>query len=52
MWGISGAIPDWELDGWNDAAGRTRGDTLQMLAQAQTSLHKNAPPETGWSHNN
>ena len=51
LWGISGVIPDWELDGWNDAAGRTQDDTLRMLAQAQTSLNQNAPPDAGWSRN-
>ncbi|HEY3576495.1 MAG TPA: hypothetical protein VGK68_00710 [Gaiellaceae bacterium] len=49
MWGISGVIPDSELDGWNDAVGRTQADTLQMLAQARTSLAANPPPERGWS---
>lgn len=49
MWGISGVIPDSELDDWNDAAGRTQSDTLQMLAHAQTSLDTNPPPDTGWS---
>lgn len=49
LWGISGVIPDWELDNWNDAAGRTQEDTLQMLAHAQTSLDENPPPDTGWS---
>ena len=34
LWGISGVIPDQELDGWNDATGRTQDDTLQMLAHA------------------
>lgn len=48
LWGISGVIPDWELDGWNDAAGRTQGDTLEMLACAQSSLDENPPPDTGW----
>ncbi|HEY3550522.1 MAG TPA: hypothetical protein VGK69_05665 [Gaiellaceae bacterium] len=49
LWGISGVIPDSELDGWNNAAGRTQGDTLQMLTHAQTSLDANPPPDTGWS---
>jgi hypothetical protein len=49
LWGISGVIPDSELDDWNDAAGRTQSDTLQMLAHAQTSLDTNPPPDTGWS---
>ena len=52
LWGISGVIPDQELDGWNDAAGRTQDDTLQMLAHAQASLNENAPPDSGWSHDN
>ena len=50
LWGISGVIPDQELDGWNDAAGRTQDDTLQMLAHAQASLKESPPPGTGWSH--
>lgn len=49
LWGISGVIPDAELDGWNDAAGRTQADTLQMLARAQTSLAAKPPPDRGWS---
>ena len=49
LWGISGVIDDWSLDGWNDAAGRTQDDTLQMLAHAQVSLEENPPPDVGWS---
>lgn len=49
LWGISGVISDSELDGWNDAAGRSQGDTLRMLANARTSLDANPPPDTGWS---
>lgn len=51
LWGISGVIPDWELDGWNDAAGRTQADTLRMLAHAQTSLDEDPPPDTDRSLN-
>ena len=50
LWGISGVIPDWELDGWNDAVGRTQDSTLQMLACAEASLNENPPPDGGWSH--
>lgn len=49
LWGISGVIPDSELDGWNDTAGRSQEDTLRMLYQAQTNLDANPPPDTGWS---
>jgi hypothetical protein len=38
LWGISGVIADWSLDAWNDAAGRTQVETLQMLAHATASL--------------
>ena len=50
LWGISGVIPDWELDGWNDTAGRTQDDALQMLACAETSLSENPSPDGGWSY--
>lgn len=46
---LSGVIDDWSLDGWNDAAGRTQDDTLQMLAHAQVSLKENPPPDIRWS---
>jgi hypothetical protein len=49
LWGISGVIPDWSLDAWNDADGRTQADTLRMLADAKTSLEENPPPIVGWS---
>ena len=49
LWGISGVIPDHSLDGWNDAAGRTQGDALEMLDRAQTSLRAHPPPTRGWA---
>ena len=49
LWGISGVIPDWSLDAWNDADGRTQADTLRMLADAKTSLEQHPPPVVGWS---
>lgn len=44
LWGISGVISDWSLDAWNDAAGRTQVDTLQMLDHATASLARVPPP--------
>ncbi|HKO26776.1 MAG TPA: hypothetical protein VJU80_04905 [Solirubrobacteraceae bacterium] len=49
LWGISAVIPDWSLDDWNDTDGRTQGDTLQMLAQAESSLDENPAPNNGSS---
>lgn len=49
LWGISGAIPDVSLDGWNDADGRTQDETLRMLVAAQTSLERQPPPSGGRS---
>lgn len=49
LWGISSVIPDSSLDDWNNARGRTQGDTLQMLAQAETSLNENPAPNNGSS---
>lgn len=40
-------IPDWSLETWNDAPGRTRAETSQMLADASTNLRQ-APPPTPW----
>lgn len=45
LWGISGVIPDASLDGWNDVAGRTQGETLVMLADAGISLGTQPPPD-------
>jgi hypothetical protein len=47
LWGISGVIPDWSLDDWNDVDGRTQGETLQMLAHATQSLER-VPPPAPW----
>ena len=47
LWGISGVIPDASLDAWNDAAGRTRDDTLQMLDEAENTLNEHPPPNNG-----
>jgi hypothetical protein len=44
LWGISGVIPDWSLDDWNDAAGRSQAETVQMLASASRSLAGQPPP--------
>ena len=44
LWGISGVIPDESLDDWNNVEGRTQADTLQMLAQAESSLRDQPPP--------
>lgn len=44
LWGISGVIPDWSLEDWNDAPGRSQADTLDMLAGASTSLTRQPPP--------
>lgn len=49
LWGISGVIPDSSLDAWNDRSGRTQGETLRMLAHAQTSLDAQPAPSSGWS---
>lgn len=47
LWGISAVIPDWSLETWNDAPGRTQAETLQMLVDAATNLRR-APPPTPW----
>lgn len=47
LWGISAVIPDWSLETWNDAPGRTQAETLQMLSEASTSLRREPPP-TPW----
>ena len=47
LWGISGVIPDASLDVWNDAPGRTREDTLQMLNAAENNLTAHPPPTNG-----
>jgi hypothetical protein len=44
LWGISGVIPDWSLDAWNNAAGRSQADTLRMLDAAAGSLARRPPP--------
>jgi hypothetical protein len=44
LWGISGVIPDWSLDAWNNVAGRNQAETLEMLADASTSLAGRPPP--------
>lgn len=49
LWAISGVIPDASLEGWNDADGRTRAQTLRMLAHAQTRLDEGPPPRNGWT---
>lgn len=49
LWGISGVIPESSLDGWNDAGGRTQGEALRMLVDAQGSLAAHPPPSIGWS---
>ena len=49
LWGISAVIPDSSLDDWNNAAGRTQSETLQMLVKAETSLSENPAPDKGWS---
>jgi hypothetical protein len=49
LWGISAVIPDSSLDNWNDAEGRSQGDLLEMLAQAETSLDENPAPNNGSS---
>lgn len=46
LWGIAGVIPDWSLDAWNNAPGRSQAGTLEMLAAASTSLTRQPPPET------
>jgi hypothetical protein len=47
LWGISGAIPDWSLDGWNNTPGRSQAQTLEMLADAGRSLTTHPPPSSG-----
>jgi len=49
LWGISAVIPDSSLDDWNNAQGRTQGDTLQMLARAENRLNENPAPNNGSS---
>lgn len=44
LWGISGVISDSSLDGWNDEPGRSQSGTLEMLADASTSLRDDPPP--------
>ena len=44
LWGISAVIPDWSLETWNDAPGRTQAETLQMLADASTNLGQEPSP--------
>ena len=44
LWGISGVISDCSLEDWNDAPGRSQGETLRMLAGASTSLSAQPPP--------
>ncbi|HKO29059.1 MAG TPA: hypothetical protein VJU80_16495 [Solirubrobacteraceae bacterium] len=44
LWGISGVIPDWSLDAWNNAAGRSQTEALQMLDDASSSLTRRPPP--------
>ena len=39
MWAISGVIPDWSLQDWNDAPGRTQAETVQMLGRASGKLN-------------
>jgi hypothetical protein len=47
LWGISGVIPDWSLEDWNDAPGRSQKETLRMLANASTNLAEQPPPDPG-----
>lgn len=47
LWGISAVVSDPSLDAWNNAEGRTRTDTLQMLARAETSLNEHPAPNNG-----
>lgn len=47
LWGISAVVSDPSLDTWNNAKGRTRAETLQMLAQAETSLNEHPAPNNG-----
>jgi hypothetical protein len=43
LWGISGVIPDWSLEDWNDAPGRSQAETMQMLASASSALAGQPP---------
>jgi hypothetical protein len=52
LWGISGVIPDWSLDDWNDAPGRSQDQTLEMLAGASTSLNDQPPPNLNYGTQN
>jgi hypothetical protein len=45
LWGVSAVIPDWSLDDWNNAPGRTQAEVLQMLAAAAESLDRSPPPD-------
>jgi hypothetical protein len=50
LWGISGVIPDWSLEDWNDASGRKQAHALRMLAGASISLREKPPPPTDDGH--
>lgn len=51
LWGISGVIDDWSLDGWNDAAGRTQDASSHLNlcgseVRVGLQLWRNLPPLT------